>query len=180
MKTMSYEERVAALGIERGRLGVVNGFDDDPASNRIGTALERGLVNPNASMRVSLPPITEDLSRFVLKETNDGRSRRAGVKSRPGLRGVVGNVRPELQEFYRLLSKRGLTLTTLASQCGMSNVWLGKLLVRGAGCEALARVREFLTAAEWEVLPRGEQVGKRESGKVGASISDAVERVPAR
>lgn len=32
-KTMSYEERMAALGVSRGRLGVVDGFADEPAAS---------------------------------------------------------------------------------------------------------------------------------------------------
>ncbi len=66
---MTYEERLAALGItNRGKLA---GSFDDP-SQSVGIGRESEYVNPKAGMRIKRPELTEDLSHL-----NDPRWRRS-------------------------------------------------------------------------------------------------------
>lgn len=84
-----YEQRMAALGVDRGRLG--QGFKPDYENPAVGR--ERELVNPKAGFRIARPVPTDDLTHL-----NPERSRFSQESGRKGALVMLRNrVKPKLK-----------------------------------------------------------------------------------
>lgn len=61
---MSYEERMAELGIDRGRLGKVNGFEIDGSMTTVKQNRQPNRFHDEIGERVPIDPAPEDLSHL--------------------------------------------------------------------------------------------------------------------
>lgn len=144
---MTLTERKAALGLPDTQLDT--GFKDDN-SRQMGR--ESDLINPNASPRVTAPPIAEDLGHLANhNERRTAAGRAGGHASTARRRSHSGGDR--LAPFWAACWQRGVNAPTLAIAAGFSVRWLQRVLLGARrGQRARRRIAALLTPTELAAL----------------------------
>lgn len=146
-KLLTLAERKQLLGLTETQLDT--GFKDDN-SRQMGR--ESDLINPKSGLRVTAPPIAEDLGHLANhNERRTAAGRAGGHASTVRRRSHSGGDR--LAPFWAACWQRGVNAPTLAIAAGLSVRWLQRVLLGARkGQRARQRIAALLTQHELAAL----------------------------